>query len=284
MKVIVTGATGFIGRHTLTALVRNGHDVIAFCRGAATEKISGIDWVKSNLEQPNWQRLIEHTASEPFTLIHLAAHGVDPKKADWEGCFFWNVTQALRFWLESVEHGAVRIITCGTCFEYGAAADQYDKIPTTAAPAPLGPYAASKAAATMALHGLTSAKGLTSLSIRPCVVFGEGEGEHRLWPSLRQAALAGANFPMTSGNQIRDFVPVEMVADALTAGVVRADLPAGRLVIENVGSGKAQSVQQFAREWWRHWQASGELLIGAIPSRDGEASRFVPLISASMLD
>lgn len=283
MKVLVTGGTGFIGRHTLTALVRAGHEVLAIYRGAQPAGVSGVQWVKSAMDQPDWSKIIEFTSSEPFALIHLAAHGVDPRKADWEGCFFWNVSLALRFWLESIAHGAHRIITCGTCFEYGSAADQYDWIPTTAAPEPLSPYAASKAAATMALHGLTASEGLTSLSIRPCVVFGEGEGDQRLWPSLRRAARSGANFPMTSGNQVRDFVPVEQVAAALAEGVTRTDLPVGRLVIENVGSGKAQSVHEFAQEWWQHWQANGELLVGAIPTREGEASRFVPLTHQSKL-
>ncbi len=277
MKVLVTGGTGFIGRHTLSALARAGHQVLAIYRGAKPSEMPGVRWVKSTLDQPDWPQITEFTTAEAFTLIHLAAHGVDPRKADWEGCFFWNVSQSLRFWLESTAHGAVRIITCGTCFEYGSAADQYEWIPTTAAPEPLGPYAASKAAATMALHGLTATQRLTSLSIRPCVVFGDGEGDQRLWPSLRRAARTGEDFPMSSGTQVRDFVPVERVASALAAGVMRTDLPTGRLVIENIGSGIAQSVHQFALEWWKHWQADGDLLVGAVPAREGEASRFVPL-------
>jgi UDP-glucose 4-epimerase len=284
MKVLITGGTGFIGRHTLAALARADHQVLAIYRGAQPTESPGILWLKSSLDQPNWGLIKEFMCAEPFTVVHLAAHGVDPRKADWEGCFHWNVSETLRFWLNAKSHGAIRIVTCGTCFEYGSAADRYDWIPTTAALEPLGPYAASKAAATMALHALTATSGLTSLSIRPCVAFGEGEGEHRLWPSLRRAALAGEDFPMTNGSQIRDFVPVEKVALALADGVLRNDLPNGRLIIENVGSGRAQSVQEFASQWWKHWHANGELLIGALPSREGEANRFVPLTRSSELD
>ena len=46
-------------------------------------------------------------------------------------------------------------------------------------------------------------------------VFGEGESENRLWPSLKKAAISGENVDMTKGEQLRDFIPVEDVANQL---------------------------------------------------------------------
>lgn len=279
MKVLLTGATGFIGKHTMEALLAAGHEVVALHRNDRSAPAPGVHWVRSGLEDPDWGLIEELLGGEGFALVHLAAHGVDPKRGGWQDCFRFNVSHSLDFWLEAINRGAERIVTCGTCFEYGSAAGKHDLIPTSAAPEPLNAYAASKAAATMALHGVSSSLGIASLSLRPCVVYGEGEADYRLWPSLRRAARTGQDFPMTAGTQMRDFVPVEKVARELARGVGRSDLVPGHLLIENVGSGKGQSIIDFATEWWNRWEAKGKLLPGALEGRKLEAQRFLLLIN-----
>jgi len=278
MKVIVTGGTGFIGRHTLNALVNAGHDVLALHRRAIPSDHMGVTWLESPFDDLDWSGITAFMNGEKGVLLHLLAHGVDPVKADWDGCFLWNVTHSLKFWRESILKGIFRIITCGSCFEYGAAGDRYEFIPSTVALEPLSPYAASKAAASMALCGLAASEKVQALSIRPCVVYGEGEADNRLWPSLRRAAISGVDFPMTTGSQVRDFVAVEYVARRLSESVDREDLPNGRLIIENIGSGQAKTVLEFATEWWSIWGGKGKLLVGALPSRASETQRLVPFI------
>ncbi len=214
----------------------------------------------------------------PEVFLHLAAFGVNPAVATWEDCFRWNVGVALELWREAAARGCRRIVTCGSCFEYGAIADRYEAIPVDAPLEPMGPYAASKAASTMALHGLSASAAFEGLVLRPCVVFGPGEAPNRLWPSLKKAALEGRDFPMTSGRQVRDFVPVEAVARAFVGSVGRDDLVLGRTLVENVGSGVAESVLEFATRWWSHWGAVGRLLPGKLPDRANETLRFVPRI------
>jgi len=285
MRILLTGGTGFIGGHTLQRLAAAGHEVVAVHRRtAAPDSNDAAIWVPSCLGRPDWERILDAFAGSPEVLVHLATYGVDPRMADWENCFQWNVSHALDFWRAAVRHGVRRIVTCGTCFEYGAACDRHDFVPATTAPEPLGPYAASKAAATMALHGVAASLRVEGLVLRPCVVFGEGEAPHRLWPALRQAALEGRDFPMTSGLQVRDFVPVEKVAEALVAGVTRSDLTGGRVLIENIGTGEPRTVRDFATEWWSHWGATGRLLIGSLPDRPGETRRMVPLVHPTAAD
>jgi nucleoside-diphosphate-sugar epimerase len=281
MRVLITGATGFIGRHTLERLVASGHRIAAIHRGnSMIEPIPSGGWVCCPIDNPDWETIETILGGTAEVLVHLAAHGVNPTESDWTPCFQLNVVAALSLWQQAATRGVKRIILGGSCFEYGRSADRYEFIPEDAPLEPLGSYAASKAASTMALYGITAQYGLEALVLRPCVVFGEGEPPYRLWPSLRRAAQAGEDFPMTSGQQVRDFVPVEHVADALTAGVTRCDLPSGILRIENIGSGQPQSVIDFATEWWRHWNGRGKLLPGVIPARGGEVMRFVPRIAA----
>ena len=48
--------------------------------------------------------------------------------------------------------------------------------------------------------------------------------------------------------------------------------------VRNVGTGRPQSVREFAEHWWREFGARGKLLFGALPYREGEVMRFVPQI------
>lgn len=279
MNIVITGGTGFLGGHTLASLSQTNHKVVALHRREQSpSSCKVVRWVKSGFDRPNWDEILLRLGGSPQVLIHLAAHGTSPKTSDWPSCFEWNVMKTLDFFLAAISHGVSRIIICGSCFEYGATANKFEFIPVTAAPQPLDAYAASKAAATMMLHGIASTHGIEGLILRPCVIYGEGEPPTRLWPSLREAALKGENFLMTSGLQVRDFIPVTNVANAIVSAVTRKDLIKGRAFIENLGSGNPQSVRDFASEWWNKWGGTGSLLFGHRPDRENETMRFVPEI------
>ena len=83
---------------------------------------------------------------------------------------------------------------------------------------------------------------------------------------------------MTPGEQVRDFTPVSKVAETFADALTRSDLAAGQPLIENVGTGVATTLHDFARHWWKTWQARGRLLPGAVPYRENEIMRYVPEI------
>jgi nucleoside-diphosphate-sugar epimerase len=116
--------------------------------------------------------------------------------------------------------------------------------------------------------------------LRPFTVYGEGQHDSNFWPSLQKAALAGEDFPMTSGEQIRDFVEVMEVALAFLQAATSADLKPGEPVIRNVGTGVPQSLRAFAEAQWKAAGATGKLLPGAVPMRAHEVMRYVPEIAS----
>jgi nucleoside-diphosphate-sugar epimerase len=83
---------------------------------------------------------------------------------------------------------------------------------------------------------------------------------------------------MTHGNQIRDFVPVDFAAKYLLKMALDEHLFPGEPLIRNLGTGKPQSLRNFAQFWWEKWGATGELKIGALTQRQNEVMRYVPLI------
>jgi nucleoside-diphosphate-sugar epimerase len=109
--------------------------------------------------------------------------------------------------------------------------------------------------------------------------YGEGQFESNFWPALKKAAMAGDDFAMTAGEQIRDYIQVEEVASAFLSAAVRSDIRPGVPLVYNVGSGQPITMRSFAEYWWKTWGAKGILRIGALQYRPNEAMRFVPLIS-----
>jgi nucleoside-diphosphate-sugar epimerase len=115
---------------------------------------------------------------------------------------------------------------------------------------------------------------------------------------------------MTHGEQIRDFIPVEDVAARFLAEAIgmaeigdrrleiginqepgtknqepktRNEEPESKIRIAHIGSGRPQSLRQFAEYWWNHWEAKGQLLFGAVPYRENEIMRYVPDLKVNEL-
>jgi len=274
MKILITGASGFIGRHVVKTATARGHNVVALIRNIdSTTHLDGVKWQKGDISD------LSIFNGESFDgLIHLAAHGVNPSAASWEMCFQVNLTDSLKLWIAAKNAGCHHFVICGSCFEYGTSGEQFDFIPVSAPLQPTGPYHASKAAATLAASAFCVDMNVNVYIPRPFHVYGHGEDPNRFWPSLCAAALSGKDFPMTSGEQIRDFSPVQMVADKIVDGLTRTDLETGMPLIENLGSGQPKTLAEFAKEEWQRFGATGALNLGAIPQRKNEVMRFVPLI------
>ena len=83
---------------------------------------------------------------------------------------------------------------------------------------------------------------------------------------------------MTRGEQIRDFLAVEKVAEIFLRATVRSDLLPGEPMIRNVASGIPVTLREFAEDNWKKWRATGQLKFGAVDYRPHEVMRYVPLI------
>ncbi len=80
---------------------------------------------------------------------------------------------------------------------------------------------------------------------------------------------------MTSGKQIRDFIKVEQVADHLLNAIFREDIFVGKPLVVNIGSGRGQSLKEFAIKEWKNFGAKGKLLPGKLENRTNEIKKMV---------
>jgi nucleoside-diphosphate-sugar epimerase len=273
MKIFLTGGTGFIGSHFLKQALEQGHDVIALRRPGSQPRIALNQqpvWLDGALDGDHRPSLVGVDV-----LVHLASHTPNPPYDTLDKCLYWNVFASVQLARHAAEQGVKHFIVAGSCFEYGRAAEHLPELDVDAPLEPTLSYPTSKAAASIAFFGLARELNLNLKLLRIFQVFGEGEKATRLWPSLRKAALAGQDFPMSGGEQLRDFVAVEEVASQFLQALDFSSSLPGQPIVGHVTAGQTQTLLDFAQYWWTYWGAKGKLVVGAVPYRRGEIMRLV---------
>ena len=265
MRVLVSGATGFIGRTLVDKLAMDESiDVTALVRQEYVEKplpgklgriLPDIALVLADLR--DYEATIAAVqAARPNLIFHLAAAGVrDP---------FLPLETALAHNL----HGTVNLLRAA--FEVQAVGGSPAQMIIGRTPGEhtvMNHYAASKAAAWQICQMYGRTQGWPIIGAMIYQAYGPGQEEGNLVPAVLAAAKAGRDFPMTAGAQRRDWIYVDDVVQGLLA-VAEADLPTGSSV--DLGSGRLTSVADVVRMIYEEVDGAGRPLFGALPSRPGE--------------
>jgi nucleoside-diphosphate-sugar epimerase len=280
MRIFITGGTGFVGSHVVNHALAMGHEVLCLRRSRKSNPriplIIEPAWLDCAMPEINANDLLGVDI-----MLHLAAHTAQPPYDRLENCILYNLIHPLALLEKALIAGVDKFVVAGSCFEYGSSAERYSFVPPNAALEPTQTYPASKAAASIAFMQW-ALQNKVSLSIQRIFhVYGEGEDPSRFYPSLIAAAKNDEDFPMSEGQQVRDFVPVESVARALIMESERiASDTTASVTVSNLGSGNPQSVLQFAENIWSTHGAKGKLLLGALPYREGEVMRYVPEVGS----
>jgi nucleoside-diphosphate-sugar epimerase len=158
-----------------------------------------------------------------------------------------------------------RFLYCGSCFEYGSGARWTEE----ARPAPTTEYGAAKVGGWALVNAFAQRTGIEVVSLRPFTMYGPMEPPGRLIPSVVRQALAGRPIDLTPGDQARDFVFVEDVADAFVAAAT-TDSAVGRTF--NICTGTAVTVRDVVRRILVATGSSSEARFGALAYRSTELS------------
>ena len=258
-KVLLTGGSGFIGRHCLTLLETKGYEVHAAARkpvsSLITEMGSNVHWHQADLLNPqNTEDLLAEV--RPSDLLHLAWYAV-PRK-------YWTSTENVR-WVEGslalfqsfMKHGGERAVIAGTCAEYDWANECCSETTTALAPSTL--YGNCKHALQIILSSLAAQQGLSLAWGRIFFLYGPNENPARLVASVIQSLLKGQTAPCSSGQQVRDFLYVEDVADAFVA--LLASQTTGPI---NIASGDRVMIREVVEEIGRQMSRLDLIQFGAL--------------------
>ena len=268
MRILITGATGFIGSHLVPLLVGMPETAVSIL---ALESFSHpdlsplplalaairdqLDFVYADLR--NFRLTVRAVeAAEPDCVIHLAAVGVtDP---------FMGIDTALRHNL----NGTINLLRAS--FEKTRTAKQLIVARTSGEPSNMNVYAASKSAAWNFCQMFARTQGWPIHGAMIFQAYGPGQSDRNLIPAAVNAAIAGQDFPMTAGTQQRDWVFVKDVAAGIAA-MLNKPIPLGETV--ELGSGETVSVAEVVRLIYEIAGGPGQQRIGVLPSRPGEAPR-----------
>lgn len=212
-RVLLTGATGFIGRHTIPLLLEHGYEVHAVSSGGVPGSGSGICWHQANLLDPG-QVATLIAKVQPTQLLHFAWYAEPGKYWDSLENFRW-VRASLGLLREFYDHGGQRVVMAGTCAEYDWRYGYCSEEVTPLIPATL--YGTCKNSLQSMLNFFSQKTGLSSAWGRIFFLYGPYEHPNRLVSSVICSLLKGRPARCSHGNQVRDFLHVEDVAGAFVA-------------------------------------------------------------------
>lgn len=253
MKILLTGAAGFIGSHIARRLVHEGHEVHAPVRPQTdlwriADIKPSLHFIRGDLLDPSFG-----LPSSVFDLcLHLAWY-VEPGKylhsplnTDW-------VAASLRLARHLTDAGCRRFVAAGTCFEY-ATSDPPQRESTPTAPSTI--YVQSKLEL---FHALPST-GIDFAWVRFFYQYGPYEDERRLMPVVINLVRRGQEAKLVPGDRIRDYLHIEDVASAVCA-VAQSKLTGA----VNIGSGAPVTVRDIALKIGQLLDRVDLIKLGALP-------------------
>lgn len=266
MKVAVTGADGFIGRHVLKELAQRSVEVIAVIKPnhPPLPDFPGEKLIEMDIHAPPENAF--DIMGCPDALIHLAWGGLPNYRSPHH--FEQELPAQYRFLKTLITCGLKKLVVSGTCFEYGM---QSGALAETLPPCPDNPYGFAKDALRSQLEYLKAQSPFDLSWGRLFYLYGEGQAENSLYPQLCKAVKRGdSTFPMSGGEQLRDYLPVGEVARIL----VDLALLVKNAGVVNICSGRPVSVRNLVEQWIGEngWQISLEL--GRYPYPDYEPMAF----------
>ena len=269
-RVLVTGATGCVGRHALPLLVARGWDVhgVASKRTSETPPaVDGLTWHRVNLLDADARRALVRGVGASH-LLHLAWFVAPGKWAAAPENFDW-LTASLELVRAFREFGGSRVVTAGTCLEYDWNYGYCSEARTPCASRTV--YGTCKHALQLLTTALASGGEMSSAWGRIFFLYGPHEHPDRLVAAVTRSLLAGQPARTSHGRQIRDYLFAGDVADAFVT-LLESDVT-GPI---NVASGQPIALKDIVLRLGELIGRPELIHLGAIPA----APTDVPLVVA----
>ena len=266
-RVLVTGATGCVGRHAVPSLVSNGWDVHAIASRQAPIPLAGVTWHRADLlNAVEMAAAVRHASAGH--LLHLAWYIAPGKWAAAPENFAW-VEASLALVRAFRDAGGARIVGAGSCLEYDWNYGYCCEARTPCAPHTV--YGTCKHALQMLTSAFAAGGDLTSAWGRIFFLYGPHEHPDRLVTSVIRSLLAGEPARCSHGRQIRDYLFAGDVADAFVA-LLESDVT-GPI---NIASGQAVALKDIVTRIGHLMGRPDLIRLGAIPA----AATDTPLVVA----
>ncbi|MBV9866363.1 MAG: NAD-dependent epimerase/dehydratase family protein [Abitibacteriaceae bacterium] len=273
-RVIVTGATGFVGANLARHLLQAGYEVHLLVRPAyqswRIESIQGD--VHLHEVALTDAPVLSSTVSkiQPEWIFHLAAHGAYSWQNDLEQIVQTNFIGTLNFVEACLQSGFEAFVNTGSSSEYGfkdhaPAENEYLE--------PNSYYAVTKASATLFCRYTAQARGVHLPTLRLYSVYGPYEDPGRLMPTLIRHGLQGTWPPLVNPETARDYVYVDDVCAAYVLAATRPNQELG--AVYNVGTGLQTPLHEVVSVAQRVLDIAAQPQWNSMPGRQWDTGVWV---------
>ena len=267
-RVLVTGASGFLGSHLCGRLSVSAAEVHAIARHPRPGSDDGVQWWCDDLADADAVDRLA-LAIKPDVIFHLAGHGVGDPALD-------HVLPSLRNDLLTT----VNVLTAATRLGVGRlvlAASLEEPRPDQRDVAPASPYAAAKVACTAYARMFHQVYRTPVVAVRPFMTYGPGQRAHKLIPYVTQALLRGEAPKLSSGTRPVDWIYVDDVIDGV---VTAARAPGVEGSTIDLGSGVLIPIREVVEQIVRLVGGQARPQFGALTDRPTEQIRVADVADA----
>ena len=269
-KILVTGATGFIGNYVVNELLANNFLVIATSSNEEKAKqaswYAGVTYIPFNFVDYNSSINYHHFFGEPDLVIHLAWEGLPNYKETFH--LTENLPRHLALLANMIKNGLRDLTVTGTCFEYGKTEGKLSEAMETH---PANSYAQAKDELRKHLQLMCVQFQFHFKWLRLFYMYGKGQLVNSLFSQLDKALEKNEeSFNMSGGAQQRDYLPVEKAATYIVKVALQQEVDG----IINCCSGQPVSVKNMVENYLEEKKKAIHLNLGYYPYTDYEAMAF----------
>ena len=231
MKILVTGANGFIGTQLSETLANSGHEVRCTARSLAPNRSTTLEMVTCDLESAD---NLDHLTMGCDAIVHLAgrAHVMSDDPATSESLYLSaNVDVTRKLAQSAARTGVKRMILMSSVKVNGESTTIDSPFTSQDTPNPQDPYGRSKTQAEQALWDVASSSGLEGVVIRPPLVYGPGVRAN--FASLIGIVNRGIPLPLGSIQNKRSFVSIDNLIDCIATALQSSNAPGQTFLVSD---------------------------------------------------
>lgn len=269
-KILITGATGFVGASLVKALIRSGEKEL-YITARKNSDFWRIDEVTSHMRKIYYCNLDRRTEVfqlieelKPDIIYHTATYGGFPDQTDSEKIISSNLNATIHLLDAAIINEVKQFINTGSSSEYGI---KNLAMKETDLCEPVNLYGITKLAATNYCTMIGRSHNYKVCTLRLFSPFGELEDSSRLYPSIISALNEDKKPKLSRPNSVRDFIEIDKVLDVYLK-IIKIEYKPGDII--NVGSGKQQTIEEFYKLIAKNMKKNIEPIWGVAPPRSNE--------------